>query len=306
LQIIVCDNASSDDSVKKIRAWAAKIESKYSESGKPLTFTERDLSDGREAAPDATQSRWDTVRLTLIQTGYNMGFARGNNIGVRYALSSGAEYVFVLNNDTRVQADCISKLVEFGEQNHRIALLGPKVLDEGSMQYTTPAVLQRVDFWYMLLAASPLRRLIIHTRLLRRFYYLEDLPGAVYAIPGSAMMFKALPLKEIGLFDEATFLYWEEFIIAEKLRNINLLTFIVPDAVVWHKQRASIKKIGSRIFMENIRSERYFFHQYLQLSYWKTTVVNIVRFASYIARSTADDNYRKNFPEFIRLFLDAK
>lgn len=307
LQIVVCDNDSDDDSVEKIRAWAAEKQGKHSGSGSTLSLTESAPQLAYpEAAPKAKYNQWRSVQLVLIQTGNNLGFARGNNVGIRHALASGAEYVFVLNNDTHVQATCISKLVEFGENNTHVALLGPKVLDEGSMQYTQWPVVKRLDFLGILLALTPIRRLLTHTSLFRNLFYFQNQPGTVYAIPGSSMMFKAWALIEIGLFDEATFLYWEEFIIAEKLRQHNLLTFLVPAAVIWHKQSASIAKIGARKFIENVRSERYFFRRYLRLSLWERTVLNIVRFGAYLARAIMDEGYRKILPQFIQVLFDVK
>lgn len=307
LQLVVCDNASDDDSVEKIRSWVFEQESKYTGTDRPLVFIEGDPRlDCLEAALNAEGSQWRTVQLVLIQTGSNLGFARGNNVGIRHALASGAGYVFVLNNDTHVQANCISKLVEFGEQNSQLALMGPKVLDEGSMQYTQWPVAQRLGFLGILLVLSPFRRLFTRTSLFRKFFYFQDRPDVVYAVPGSAMMFKAWALREIGLFDEATFLYWEEFIVAEKLKQLNLLTFLVPDAIVWHKQSASIAKIGARKFIENVRSERYFLNKYLRLALWKMAVLNAVRFSAYVARAIVDEGYRKNWPQFIRVFLNIK
>lgn len=307
LQIVVCDNASDDGSVEIIRAWAAEKQSEYSGKDRQLAFIESNpLSECTEATLNTGHCQWYSMQLVLIQTGCNIGFARGNNVGIRHALVSGAEYVFVLNNDTHVQSSCIRKLVEFGEQNPQLALMGPKVLDEGTMRYTQWAVMQRLGFLYMLLAASPLRRLFIHTRWLRNLYYRQDRPTTVYAIVGSAMMFKTWALKEIDLFDETTFLYWEEFIVAEKLLRINALTFVVPEAVVWHKQGVSTAKIGAKKFMENLRSERYFLRRYLRLSFWKRTVVNVVRFNSYMARAIVDVRYRKNLFQFIRVFYDIK
>lgn len=307
LQIVVCDNASDDNSVEKIRAWILEQQSRYADTDKPLIFTEGDpRRDCQEVVPRAESNQWCGVHLVLIQTGSNLGFARGNNVGIRHALASGAGYVFVLNNDTHVQANCISKLVEFGEKNSQLALMGPKVLDEGSMQYTQWPVAQRLGFREILLVLSPLRRLITRTNLFRKFFYFQDRPGIVYAVPGSAMMFKAGFLKEIGFFDETTFLYWEEFIIAEKLQQRNLLTFLVPDAVVWHKQSASIAKIGARKFIENVRSERYFVNQYLALTLWEKAVLNAVRFFAYVTRAIVDESYRKNWTLFIRAFLNIK
>jgi GT2 family glycosyltransferase len=281
LDIIVCDNGSHNDSVQRIREWCAN---------KGIHLHEESC-----LSPNKT-----SLRVFLFQTGGNLGFARGNNVGIRLALQQRAEYVFVLNNDAHVSPDCIAELVEYGQSHRDVALLGPKILDDGTSRYTQWAVLRRLDFLAILLVLSPLRRLIEHTRLFKRYFCLEEGPSKVYAIPGSAMMFRASALSDIGLFDETTFLYWEEFIIAEKLRQHGLPTVLLPSAVVWHKMSASIDKIGAWKFIENVKSERYFFNRYLRLPLVHRLMLYIIRLAAYFLRSIGDKSYRKNTKQFLR------
>ncbi|MCX7596938.1 MAG: glycosyltransferase family 2 protein, partial [Fischerella sp.] len=85
-EIVVLDNASTNDSVEQIRA----------------------------AHPD----------VTLIETGANLGFAGGNNVGIRYALEHGAEYIWLLNNDTIVDANALSAMVTKAESDPKIGLVG--------------------------------------------------------------------------------------------------------------------------------------------------------------------------------------
>jgi GT2 family glycosyltransferase len=89
---IVVDNASSDDSVERIRA----------------------------AFPD----------IELICSDTNRGYTGGNNLGLERALEMGVEYVLILNNDTIVESGCVSALVDAAEEEERAALVGPLVIDE--------------------------------------------------------------------------------------------------------------------------------------------------------------------------------
>lgn len=54
----------------------------------------------------------------VLQSGGNLGFAGGNNVGIRHALAAGAEYVWLLNNDTEVAPDALSELVAALQENH--------------------------------------------------------------------------------------------------------------------------------------------------------------------------------------------
>src|SRR5689334_13312211 len=90
VQIVVVDNASTDESEERIRA----------------------------ACPD----------VTLLQSGANRGFAGGNNVGIRYALEHSADYVWLLNNDTLVRPNTLSALVARAESDPRIGFVGSKIL----------------------------------------------------------------------------------------------------------------------------------------------------------------------------------
>lgn len=265
LQIVVVDNDSRDESVSQIR----------------------------ESYPD----------VALIETGRNLGFAGGNNVGISFALDNKADYVFVLNNDTYVAPDCVSHLVNFAISYPRAALLGPKIYDAGTEVYRQWAIKGRLSFWSILWILSPFRRLIYHTAFFRNFFYTGDQIAQVYAIPGSAMFFSAEVLRKIGLFDEQTFLYWEEFIVAEKLYRSGLPTYVVPQAVIWHKESASISKIGARKFIENVKSESYFFRNYLGLSPVESAILRFIRLVAYLGRCTKQPDYRANLGKFLRVFL---
>ncbi|MGR3293125.1 MAG: glycosyltransferase, partial [Candidatus Scalindua sp.] len=70
----------------------------------------------------------------IINTGDNLGFARGNNIGIRQALKDGSEYVLLLNDDTEVTPDFLTKLIEAAEMQQDVGMLGPKILLYGQSQ----------------------------------------------------------------------------------------------------------------------------------------------------------------------------
>jgi len=92
-EIIVVDNASTDDSIRNLKE---KI---------------KDLKNG----------------VILIENKSNLGFSGGNNVGVEYALKNGADYVLLLNNDTTVDAEFLKHLVLSGETDGSIGILAPKI-----------------------------------------------------------------------------------------------------------------------------------------------------------------------------------
>jgi hypothetical protein len=270
LQVIVVDNASQDNSMAQLQAWA----------------------EGRPNPP------------TFIQTGFNCGFAAGNNAGIRYALSqTDCGYIWLLNNDTLISPDCLKVAAAFFNRVPDAALLGPKILDMANAWWQWPMA-QSLTLGSILCALSPLRRLFTGTRLYRNYFYRGEEPQQVYAIQGSSMLFRKEALEQIGLLDEATFLFWEEYIVAERLKERNLNTYLVPQMVIRHKYNRSVSKLGAGMFIESFKSERYFFVNYLCLSKAKRGLLLLVRVLAYSFRMFSDGSYRKNFIDFLKVLFD--
>ena len=139
--------------------------------------------------PQEMVSLFDKIKF--IKNPSNYGFGKGNNPGIKYALEHGAEYTWLLNNDTEVKENTLSKLVSFMEAN-------PKVGVTGSVTYNLPdkATLQ-------IYGGSRLNIL--------RCYVIPCKYGETPDyISGASMFIRAQALKDAGLFDEKFFMYWED------------------------------------------------------------------------------------------------
>ncbi len=88
-----------------------------------IVIVDNGSTDGSE-----TRLRERFPDLELIQTGANLGFAGGNNVGIRYALEKGAEYVWLLNNDTIADAEALSALVQAAEDDQTVGMVGSKIV----------------------------------------------------------------------------------------------------------------------------------------------------------------------------------
>jgi GT2 family glycosyltransferase len=256
---VIVDNGSSDESVERLK----------------------------EACPEAT----------IVENEKNRGFAAGNNVGIRMALKNAADYVFVLNNDTTVFPDTLSELVSFAESHGDAAVMSPKILRHDPQ--TEWPIRRKLNLLTIFCTLTPLRRFVLRLPLLRgRFYYTDSEPAVVQFLPGSALFFRATTFVTAGLFDENTFLDYEEFIIAEKVRSAGLSAYFVPGAGIWHKGSASGSKLRAKRYIENAKSEEYFFSSYVRLSRFGRFVVRVIRFVTYAARAFRYENYRKHFGEF--------
>lgn len=296
--IVVVDNGSTDTSVEVISRWAEAQKSHGTVSFARLGAQEVHHPG---AIPDETESAASRRSLALIRSDENLGYARGNNLGIGLVLQAFPDvtHVLILNNDTLLQPDSVEEMLgQF--LDHSVGLVGPRVVDyhDGS-EWQWP-VRSRLDFLTMVVVFSALNRLLRRTRLYRSRFYMEAHAGDVYAVPGSCMLFDRRALADIGGFDPATFLYWEEFIVAERLRKLGYRTRYAPGAVVAHKLGASTRKLGSQRFVENVRSERYFLSRYSDLTRWQILIVQALKIAGYTARSLASPDYRANVPKLIR------
>lgn len=233
--VIVCDNASSDGSMDRIKDWAlGRIPASSANSDlarllappipKPLAFSA--ISDSGAAIASGSAG----IRLVLIQTGSNLGFAGGNNVGIRYALARGdCSYVWVLNNDTVVEPDSLSAMVRMAEANPKLGICGSQL-----RSYAPPHEIQtmggrRYSRWSG--RTRPLRELTTPR--------VSTMPGAPDYVEGASMIISRKYLETVGLLEESYFLYYEELDLAARARPAFQFGYS-PDSVVYHKEGASI------------------------------------------------------------------
>ena len=142
--------------------------------------------------------------LTYLLNDENYGYAEGNNIGMRYALDHGAEYVLILNNDVIIKnKDLLSEMISCFEKNAGLGILGPKV-----MQYAGDVGYRPYQYDYYFYTR-------IRDRLLRKNFakmHLADANNLIIRlwVPGSAIMFSRKLLSQVGMFNSEFFMFAEE------------------------------------------------------------------------------------------------
>jgi GT2 family glycosyltransferase len=250
--VIVCDNASSDDSLGKIQDWAnGRLAASCNSNDlvrlvfpllpKPISF----VSLINNEISEVTARR--DVPLVLIQTGANLGFAGGNNVGIRYSLAGGyCDYVWLLNNDTVVEPDSLSALIRMAEADPKLGICGSQL-----RSYDCPDEIQTMGG----------RRYIRwsgRTRPLRELTtpQVSTVAGAPDYIEGASMLIKRECLEAVGLLEDSYFLYYEELDLVERARPFFHFGYSV-ESLVYHKEGATI---GSASIRSN-RSVRSDFYQ---------------------------------------------
>ena len=193
LQTIVVDNNSMDDSVQTVR----------------------DMYPG----------------VTIIENTENLGYAGGNNVGIRYALERGADYICILNNDVLVSSNLLQALITPFEQASDVAVATPLITD---MTFTDRvwALGARVDCTNGLVERLHVNMLVNAMQPLP--------PFSVDVAPGSAMLIKAECFTRVGLLDADFFLYYEEGDWCLTLKEMGYRIIAVPQALVQHKVSATV------------------------------------------------------------------
>jgi GT2 family glycosyltransferase len=164
-------------------------------------------------------------KVCLIVNPANLGFAAGNNVGI--AASRGA-YVLLVNNDAVADPGWVEALVREAEADPRVGMCASKILT-----YDDPRV---IDSAGLLLSRDGLGR---GRGRLQRDVGAFDTPEDALLPSGCAALYRRAMLDEIGLFDEAFFMYCEDLDLGLRGRLAGWRCRFVPDAVVRHRYSAS-------------------------------------------------------------------
>lgn len=198
MTVIVVDNGSTDDSVARIRG----------------------------AYPD----------LLLLESEENLGFAGGNNLGIRYALAHGADYLWLLNNDTKPAPNALSALVAKALTDRSIGAVA-------SICYYADAP-SKVQAW----AGARVNLWIGYgrnTTVPRRDDWFHSLNGTSILIARTA-------IEDAGVLDEGFFLYWEDTEFCLRLRKRGWRIAAAPDSRVLHKVSASTG--GNKLILDRFQT----------------------------------------------------
>ena len=184
--VVVVDNGSDDGSVRRIRS----------------------------ACPE----------VTIVESPTNLGFAGGCNLGVRAALQSNADFVWLLNNDTVVGPEVLRKMVEEIQNREDVGIVGSVLVSprEGT-----------VEAW----GGGTGNRYLGTTRRYTR-------PGRdqLTYVAGTSMLIRRRVFEDVGLLDEDFFFYLEDVDFCLRALNMGWRLAVAPQAVVLHKGGATVNE----------------------------------------------------------------
>lgn len=220
-EIHVVDNASDDDSVERIRT----------------------------AFPE--------VSVSVNKT--NLGFGCGLNPLLERLLQDGPEWIWLLNNDTRVDADTLSHLLEHARSHPDAGVVGARILD-----MDPPHAIQtwgggRIGWW----------------RGRSRHFTEAVADDRLDYITGAAMLLRAAALRDAGLFDPRYFLYWEDADLCVRMRANGWKLTVAPDAIVHHRLSGTIGADSAHKDELINASAVHFFRKHAPLGGWPALLFGI-------------------------------
>lgn len=220
-RIVVCDNGSEDDSILKLREWGE------------ITFSSPVWQELSRTVAENGGGNKDT-RFTLVANGENLGFAGGNNTGLRYALACGdAGYCWLLNNDTVVDAFALTAMVQRLNEKPDAGMCGSTLREydnRNKIQALGGAV-----YYKWLGIAWHIGRTISGDVLPDQALVEKKMDYVV----GASLLVRSTYLKEVGLMAEDYFLYFEEIDWVSRGQGRYSLAY-APESVVYHKVGASV------------------------------------------------------------------
>jgi hypothetical protein len=214
-------------------------------------------NDSTDGSVESIRERFPTVRI--LETGRNAGYAGGVNEGVRVALEGGADYMFVLNNDTEVAPDCVSRLVSAASARPDAAFLGPLIYyhDRPDVVWSAGG---RIGWW-----TGHIRHIGIRQRDDGRFAGVRE----VDYVTGCAVLVGATAVRSIGLMDTGYFMYNEDTDWCVRAKRSGLAVLVVGDARMWHKvSMSSGGGLTSYKIYHRIRSSFRFFSLHARPWHW--------------------------------------
>lgn len=159
--------------------------------------------------------------VSNLQNRENIGFARGMNVGIQWAMEQGADWLFLLNNDTIADPKLLERLLEHRQSGYQV--LSPAIF------YVEPPT----QIWSI---GGGIHNLLLEmTGDHGRNEPLPRKPIEREFLSGCALLVQRTVFDQVGLFDERFFMYYEDLDFCLRNKQAGIKMLLVPDAHLWHK-----------------------------------------------------------------------
>ncbi|MEO6315099.1 MAG: glycosyltransferase family 2 protein [Chitinophagaceae bacterium] len=218
----------------------AAVTCEFLESARTLTYSNYEIlvcDMASDIDPTPLILAGNYPKTTVLLSNKNLGFAGGNNWGMRQAKG---EFIFIVNNDTEVTPHLLSTLLEPFYRDPSIGVTSPKI-----KFFFQPTIIQYAGF-------NPMNHFTGRTSTVGEMQEDKgqyDVAGETFGAHGCAMMVKRQVIDEVGMFPERFFLYYEEWDWSSRIRKAGYKIWYTANATIYHKESMSVgKKNPMKVF----------------------------------------------------------
>ncbi len=192
---------------------------------------------------DGTQKKLREYKLPnmpfkLIENKENLGFAEGNNVGMRDAFKRGANYMILMNNDVIVPENLIVQLIKVAERDSKIGLLAPKIYFAKGYEFHKERYSKK-DLGKVIWYAGAM---IDWDNIYSSHRGVDEVDKGQYdkqeeidVANGACALIRREVVKDIGYLDKKLFLYWEDADYSQRARKKGWKVIYTPKTHIWHK-----------------------------------------------------------------------
>lgn len=189
--------------------------------------------------PFDLERKYKSLNVEILQSGKNLGFSGGYNLGMKYALAWGAEYILIANNDTLFgEKKLIKKLIEVLDKSSEIGMVSPKIYFAKGFEFYKDRYKksdQGKVIWYAGGYFDRNNVYAVHVGI-------DEIDKGFYNhiketdfVSGCCLMIKASLINQIGYFEEKLFAYFEDVDFVLRARGIGYKSFYCGETYIYHK-----------------------------------------------------------------------
>lgn len=167
----------------------------------------------------------DDSQVEVILNDKNYGFSGGMNIGIQKALDLNAEYIFILNNDTIIDSECVQLLFDTIISHSDAAVSGPAI-----MYHSNPEKLWQAGGFF-----NKFKMGVSVPDKGKKYSEINQITSEVSFLTGCALLVPRKTFQKVGLFDASLFFYGDDVDYGLRIKKSGLKMLFVPAAKVWHK-----------------------------------------------------------------------
>jgi len=161
-------------------------------------------------------------KAIFIKNEANLGFAAGNNVGIKFALERAADFILLLNNDVEVEKNFLMQLIDNVAENEKVGIASPVIFNGETREVWFSG--GHINWWGM----KAINRKDIQTKN----YFNTDF------ITGCAMLIRAVVFQKVGLLDEDYFLYYEDADFSLRSKKAGFQNMVVSSSWIYHFEKS--------------------------------------------------------------------